>query len=172
MYKRDEQKKEAESTSRENRGRRRRTEIWKGFDYICFALQTAGDYICHGGPIPIRGWHRAATYQMTSFSFYNHPSHTHIHFSNPPPPPFSRSFWSRLSFSLWSAVIISSILPLLDFFFFFVLSLIWFLGVSRLFMKDRAPCPRQVMAADSNFQQQQKKKEIKNINRRFGLKQK
>ncbi len=26
----------------------------KGFDYFCFALQTAGDYICHGGPM-LRG---------------------------------------------------------------------------------------------------------------------
>jgi hypothetical protein len=67
-----------------------------------------------------------------------HHTHTYISLT---PPPFSRSFWSRLSFSLWSAVIISSILPLPDFFFFFffVFSLIWFLGVSRLFMKDRAP---------------------------------
>lgn len=48
--------KEAESTSREKRksfqkreSGRKRTR--KGFDYFGFALQTAGDYICHGGLI-------------------------------------------------------------------------------------------------------------------------
>lgn len=33
----------------EEEKRKMRKKAWKGFDYFGFALQTAGDYICHGG---------------------------------------------------------------------------------------------------------------------------
>jgi hypothetical protein len=92
---------------------------------------------------------------MTSFSFYNHPSHIPPPPKQPPPPPTTllpsnsaRLFSSGLP--LWSAVISSHITwsP----FFCWILSF-WFLPhyYTRFIMRNKKTAPRSYMAGDLNF---------------------
>ena len=50
----------------------KKREEKKRFDYFCFALQTAGDYICHGGPM-LHGWHRTG-WPPSAFTIIHHTS--------------------------------------------------------------------------------------------------